>query len=185
MLIWILSHDIVTWYEESELFSKQYRLEFFLERGIELIVLDVLDFDFSSSTFLRYKKQELDSFAIVEEPIMPKVVWSRTSFDAVRNSLVLENCTHLFPSSLVSCLANDKWLTYRAFPYMQPETFLLSHVLHSSDLISHRNHDAIIKYRIWYGWFDVYKIALQDIATFDFGNKADDYIVQKFCDFTQ
>lgn len=185
MLIWILWHELISGYEDEALYAKEYRADFFAGKWITLISVNIMDFDFQKSIFTRYKKQETNNFTVVEESIMPDIVWVRTSRQFERSTLVLHACTHLFPSKLVTCIANNKRATYRAFPFLQPKTHLLSHVQNRLDLIDDWGDEVIIKKCTWYGGEGVYKVLREEVGTIIHELEADQYVVQELCDFSQ
>lgn len=182
-IVWILDSKIESWYEWWIKEMRYYRNAFFLERWIQLVILSIKDFDIKKWVFTRYKSQDWE-FAIINDEILPEVVWTRTSVDYERYLIAMEWNTKIFPSKLVVQLANDKRNTYRYLKEYQPETFLLSDIMKDMSLLKEIWETYILKPRTWFWWEWVQKVNKSELVEFDKNNDSEKYILQKVCNFS-
>lgn len=174
-IVWILASWISEWYNEDDTIMRSYRYEAFKRRWIELIVLDMIFYDFEKFLFTAYKSQKFP-YKIIEKNIMPELIRVRTSLDREWYLANLQISTKLFPSQLVISLANDKRNAYRAFKKYQPKTSLAS----NATVMSWKKF--VLKPRRWYWWEWVNLISKSELKNLDID--LDSYIIQELCDFT-
>lgn len=155
-IVGLLGSNIKEWYSEENVELKEYRYNFFLKRWIELIILDIDNFDIKNKVFTEYKSQTA-SYGTTKRNILPKLIWIRTSEERLWYLTLLWTWVNLIPSQLIIVLACDKRHTYRYLQEYQPKTCLLSKV--SDDLLNQMTWvEVIVKPRKWSWWEWVLKL---------------------------
>lgn len=183
-IVWVLDSSIDEDYDESTSIMRKYRYDFFLKRWIELIVINILDYDIASMTFSRYKSQKSPGFEVIESQVKPDYIRVRTSKDRWLYISLLGDEFKLLPSPKVICIACDKRYTYNYFKEYQPFSVLMSDI--SNENLKLMGWDeVVIKPRVWFWWEWVTKVTKNELIKQKWLFDTENYIVQELCDFTQ
>lgn len=184
IIVWILDDTIDKTYSDSDKIMKKYRYDFFLERWIEIVVINIFDYNIESKSFSRYKSQVSPKFDTVEWEIIPDIIRARTSKDRWLYISLLSNDFTLFPSPKTISVACDKRYTYCYFKEYQPLSMLMSQA-DDINTDAMQWNEVIIKPRRWSWWEWVKKIMKSDLSSQQWILNTEDYILQELCDFTK